>query len=164
MGSDAEPRSHGPKHRVSRQLAIEPPAAGRTVGQKADATALTVFDHPLRQRLPEERIQPILHAGYLDHRLRLPNLRDRHVGETHPADLSVPLEIRERPYAVAERNPRIGGMQLIEVDASQPQGSERTLTGRAEVLRPAIGFPAAAGPRETALSRHHHRILTPLPL
>ena len=122
-------RAMGASTGCVRQLAVQPAAADGAVGQEPDPLLRAVPHHSLRQRLPEERIQPVLHRGDRHDRLGRPDLGHAHVRQPHPADLARPAEVGERAHAVLERHGGVRRVQLVERDALDPECAQRPLAG-----------------------------------
>ncbi len=145
------------------QLSVEPPTSDRAVGQEAYPTVSTILNDTRLKRLAKEGAQPILNRDHLDLLTRGPNLRDGDVGEPKPADLSLALQLGQRPDALSEGHRRIRRVELIEVDALAAEGLERSLTGGPEVRGTPVPFPAPARPSNPALGGHERHLASARP-
>ena len=56
-------------------------------------------------------------------------------------DLAVALEVDERTDRILDRYPVIDWMELVKLDALEPQPSQAVRTGAAQMLGPTIGDP-----------------------
>ncbi len=98
------------------QLPVETAAPRGTVGQEADSLLGTVPHDPFLQRLPEERIEPILYRGDRHDRLGRANLGDGDIGEADPSDLAIAPQFGQRADALLEWNLGVGSVELVERD------------------------------------------------
>ena len=117
MGSHTKTSGHRLKHRVGRQLVVEPPSSGGAVRQETHPPFGAILHHPLGQCLPKKRVQPVLHAGDRSNRLGLPDLGHRHVGQADPTDLALTLKPGQRAHTLRQRHFGIRRMQLVQIDA-----------------------------------------------
>ena len=56
-------------------------------------------------------------------------------------DLTLALKVDQCADRIFDRYPVIDRMQLVELDAFEPQPSQAVRTGAAQMLRPTIGYP-----------------------
>jgi hypothetical protein len=86
-------------------------------------------------------------------------LLDADVGDADLAHLALVLQFLQRPDRFLVRHPRVGAVQLVEVDRLDPQPPQRALAGLAQVLGPPFRLPlAGAGAQEAALGRDHQAL------
>ncbi len=79
--------------------------------------------------------------------------------------LSVLSQLCQRAHAVHKRDPRVGRMQLVQIDAVYVQGSQRSLASCLQVVWPGVSLPSALGTRQAPFRRQHDAVAraTPAP-
>jgi hypothetical protein len=104
-------------------------------------------------------VEAVLHGDHVDDSPRGRELLDADVGDADVADLALALQFLQRPDRLLVRDLGIGGVQLVEVDAVDPQAFQRSLAGLAQVLgAPVAGPLARTGPGQAALGRDHQAV------
>ena len=134
----AVPLRNPQQRRVAREPSGALDPAQRAVGEHADAALHALADQTAAQRTVLPRIQLDLHRG------------------ADLGDPAVALQRRESANAGRERHPRIGRVQLVEVDALDAESAPAGGARGGEVARPPVRNPAAAGAREPALGSNAH--------
>ena len=71
-------------------------------------------------------------------------------------DLPLPLQLPEGAELIVERYGGIDAVQLVQLDTLEPEAAQAALTGRAQVLRPAVRRPLVRpGSLEACLGGDH---------
>ena len=74
-------------------------------------------------------------------------------------DLALVAQLDERSERFLQRHVRIDPMQLVELDALEPQPREAALTGAAQMLRSTVRMPPVrAAARQTAFRGDHQLV------
>jgi hypothetical protein len=68
-------------------------------------------------------------------------LLERDGGDADVPDLALALQVVERADRLCVGDGRVGGMQLVEVDAIEPEPAQRRFAGGAKVAGAAVGRP-----------------------
>ena len=146
------------------QLEVEPPAAGRAVGQEPDPLLGAVPHHPVVSASRKNGFSRFCTVVIGAIACGLPDLVHATRWTARPSG-SCPARWRsaERADAVRQRHGGIGRVQLVEVDALDPQRREGPLAGGAELLRAAVGVPAPAGAHQPALGGHDDLVAVAAP-
>jgi hypothetical protein len=124
------------------------PAGERAVGEESKAALGAERDGAVLLCRACEDAQLVLDAHDLGDPHRHLDLRPGHVREAEEADLASSPELSERAYRLFERDARVGGMVLIEIDPIAPERAQALFTGRAQARGPCVDNPAPPG-RET---------------
>ncbi len=121
----------------------------RAIREQRDAVRDAVLGHAVQDVVVLPDAQLDLNRRDLGDASGLFDLTDVHIAEANRLDVPVPFERRERADAGCERRSRIGGVQLVQVDALDAERPPARLAGCDEVSRPPVGCPPAVGPRES---------------
>ena len=85
---------------------------------------------------PVGRVVAVLHRDDPRYRAGFGELIDRNVGQPDVADLASQLQLHESAHAVGERHPRIGRVQLEQLEAVQAQPPQTQFALPRELFRP----------------------------
>ena len=97
-------------------------------------------------------VEAVLDRGDVDQLARPAQLVDRDLRDADEAELALVAELADDAELLLDRDAGIDPVQLPEVDRVEPQAPQAVLAVGAQLLRAAIGMPAAAEP---ALGRDH---------
>src|SRR5438874_13655626 len=103
------------------------------------ALARTVLEH--RLLAPHHEDIPVMHRDDRHESASPLDLRHRHLREPDVTDLPLPLQLPKSAELILERYGRIDAVQLVQLDTLEPEAAQAALTGRAQVLRPAVRRP-----------------------
>ena len=90
--------------------------------------------------------EPVLDGSDGDDRPCALELSGVDVRDGREADLPLGTQLGKRSERLLERHGRVDGVEVEEVDPLEPEAAQARLARRAQVLRPAVGAPAPAGP------------------
>ena len=125
-----------------RELLRQASSADGAVGEEGDVAARALFGHG--DRLAKVRGEAVLHGDDRQDLLRFLDLLDRDVAQAEPAELARAVQFREGFDAPLERDPRVGSVELVEIDALEPELLQAGLERAAQVLGAAVLVPAMA--------------------
>ena len=126
----------------------------RKPGNERDAALLAIVDNVLGGAVDD--VVPVLHAHDRRDLHGFGELVDGDLGEADVADLPLVLEPPQRADLVGQRHGRVDAVQLVQVDALQPQPAQAQFGLLAQVLRTAERDPVAAEVDLPALGGDHH--------
>jgi hypothetical protein len=120
------------------------PGAERPVGDESDLVRLALGQHVVPVVAGE--VEVVLHGADRGDGPGGGELLERDVGDADVPDLALALQVVERADRLCVGDGRVGGMQLVEVDAIEAEAAQRRFTGRAKVARAAVGRPPGQFP------------------
>ena len=131
--------------RAADRIGPAPPlrSADRAIREQRDAVRDAVLGHAVQKVLVLPDAQLDLNRRDLGDVPGLLDLADVHIAEANRLDVPIPLERRERADAGRERRSRIGGVQLIQVDALDAERAPARLAGGDRGAAPARRLPTA---------------------
>jgi hypothetical protein len=142
-----------PQERVLLDAPRARHSAQRAVREQQEALGLAPLGDPAAQRLVLPGAQLDLDGRDLGDAQRFLELAGRHVAEPDALHQPVATQGGQRAHAGGERHPRVRSVELVEVDALDPQRAQARLARAGQVPGPAVGDPAAVGAGQAALGR-----------
>ena len=129
------------------------PSAEGAVGDESDLVRLALGEHVAPAVVGE--VEPALHGADVSDESRAGELLEGDIGDADVPDLALALQVLERADRLQVGDGRVGGVQLVEVDAVEFKPAQRRLAGGPQMVRAAAGRPPdqlapgrpAAGPR-----------------
>ena len=150
LGRHAMPARHLGEHRIRLQLTLLLDAAKRPVSDQLNAMLDAELHDAAQQLAIVEHVQLDLDGVDLDNPARQLDLPAADVAQADPIDGAGAFERRQRADTGGERRAWIGRVQLIEVDALDPERAAAGLARRRQMAGAAVGHPLPARTRQSA--------------
>src|SRR5262249_31737617 len=134
-----------------------PVAPQRGPRNERDAGPFAGGEYGVRRALSDEVF--VLHRDDGRDLARLVELAHRDVRHPEVSDLAGTLQLRESAHRLCERNVRVGGVELIEVDALEAKALQAAIERAAQMLRAAAFVPPVAARTDQPTLGGDHELL-----